>query len=176
MRVILAALAMHYMSYHPKYSTVAYCVSQLLDAVDGHAARYLGQASKFGAVLDMVTDRYVPPLRSISRLPILVGFLWSGTICADDRATTSCLLCYLSSAYPQRALIFQFLIALDFSSHYMHMYRYLVHVPASVSTRESYSFARSSLVTGSKSHKLVTSDVSRILWFYYNDPVRLPHP
>ena len=50
---------MHYMNHHPKYSTVAYCVSQLLDAVDGHAARYLGQASKFGAVLDMVTDRYV---------------------------------------------------------------------------------------------------------------------
>jgi CDP-diacylglycerol--inositol 3-phosphatidyltransferase len=124
-RVILAALAMHYMNYHPKYSTFAYCISQLLDAVDGHAARYLGQASKFGAVLDMVTDR----------------------------ATTSCLLCYLSSVYPQYALVFQFLIALDFSSHYMHMY--------------------SSLVTGSKSHKLVTSDVSRILWFYYNDPTTL---
>jgi len=56
-RIILAALAMHYMNHHPVYSTVAYCVSQLLDAVDGHAARYLGQASKFGAVLDMVTDR-----------------------------------------------------------------------------------------------------------------------
>jgi len=124
-RVILAALAMHYMNHHPIYSTVAYCISQLLDAVDGHAARYLGQASKFGAVLDMVTDR----------------------------ATTSCLLCYLSSAYPQHALIFQFLIALDFSSHYMHMY--------------------SSLVTGSTSHKLVTSDVSRILWLYYNDPTTL---
>ena len=57
--MLLAALAMHYMNHHPKYSTIAYCVSQLLDAVDGHAARYLGQASKFGAVLDMVTDRYV---------------------------------------------------------------------------------------------------------------------
>jgi len=66
-----------------------------------------------------------------------------------DRCTTSCLLCYLSSAYPSWALFFQFLIALDFSSHYMHMY--------------------SSLVTGSRSHKLVTSDVSRILWYYYND-------
>ena len=63
-RIILAALAMHYMNHHPKYSTVAYCVSQLLDAVDGHAARYLGQASKFGAVLDMVTDRYVSPPHS----------------------------------------------------------------------------------------------------------------
>ncbi|KIJ68964.1 hypothetical protein HYDPIDRAFT_80498 [Hydnomerulius pinastri MD-312] len=120
-RVILAGLSLHFMSYHPKYCTLAYCISCLLDAVDGQAARALGQTSKFGAVLDMVTDR----------------------------CTTSCLLCYLSSAYPSYALIFQFLIALDFSSHYMHMY--------------------SSLVTGSRSHKLVTSDVSRILWYYYND-------
>ncbi|KAI0028116.1 CDP-diacylglycerol-inositol 3-phosphatidyltransferase [Vararia minispora EC-137] len=120
-RVLLAAMALHYMSYHPKYCTVLYCISSLLDAVDGQAARALGQASKFGAVLDMVTDR-----------------------CA-----TACLLTYLASAYPNKALLFQFIIALDFASHYMHMY--------------------SSLVTGSKSHKLVTSDVSRILWWYYND-------
>jgi len=120
-RVILAGLSLHFMSYHPKYCTLAYVISCLLDAVDGQAARALGQTSKFGAVLDMVTDR----------------------------CTTSCLLCYLSSVYPDYAILFQFLIALDFSSHYMHMY--------------------SSLVTGSTSHKLVTSDVSRILWLYYND-------
>ncbi|TFY81767.1 hypothetical protein EWM64_g2244 [Hericium alpestre] len=120
-RILLAGLALHYMSYHPKYCTLAYAVSCLLDAVDGQAARALGQTSKFGAVLDMVTDR----------------------------CTTSCLLCYLSSAYPEYALVFQALISLDFASHYMHMY--------------------SSLVTGSRSHKLVTSDVSRILWLYYND-------
>ncbi|KAG6854631.1 hypothetical protein C0991_004233 [Blastosporella zonata] len=120
-RIILAGLSLHFMSYHPKYCTLAYVVSCLLDAVDGQAARALNQTSKFGAVLDMVTDR----------------------------CTTSCLLCYLASAYPDVAILFQFLIALDFSSHYMHMY--------------------SSLVTGARSHKLVTSDVSRILWRYYND-------
>jgi CDP-diacylglycerol--inositol 3-phosphatidyltransferase len=48
------------MSYHPKYCTIAYVISCLLDAVDGQAARALGQTSKFGAVLDMVTDRLVP--------------------------------------------------------------------------------------------------------------------
>ncbi|PFH50654.1 hypothetical protein AMATHDRAFT_60612 [Amanita thiersii Skay4041] len=120
-RVLLAGLSLHFMSYHPKYCTLLYVISCLLDAVDGQAARALGQTSKFGAVLDMVTDR----------------------------CTTSCLLCYLSSAYPDYAILFQFLIALDFSSHYMHMY--------------------SSLMTGSRSHKLVTSDVSHILWLYYND-------
>jgi phosphatidylglycerophosphate synthase len=46
--------------------------------------------------------------------PVLIGGL---------RCTTSCLLCYLSSAYPAYALFFQFLISLDFASHYMHMYR-----------------------------------------------------
>ncbi|KDR81535.1 hypothetical protein GALMADRAFT_89576 [Galerina marginata CBS 339.88] len=120
-RVIMAGLSLHYMSYHPIYCTLLYGFSCLLDAVDGQAARALKQTSKFGAVLDMVTDR----------------------------CTTSCLLCYLSAAYPDYSILFQFLIALDFSSHYMHMY--------------------SSLVTGSTSHKLVTSDVSRILWLYYND-------
>ncbi|KAH7923874.1 CDP-diacylglycerol--inositol 3-phosphatidyltransferase [Leucogyrophana mollusca] len=120
-RILLAGVSLYFMSTHPKYCTLAYVISCLLDAVDGQAARALGQTSKFGAVLDMVTDR----------------------------CTTSCLLCYLSSAYPAYAIVFQSLIALDFSSHYMHMY--------------------SSLVTGSRSHKLVTSDVSRILWYYYND-------
>jgi len=124
-RVILAAVSLQYMSYHPKYCTIAYCVSCLLDAFDGMAARKLGQTSKFGAVLDMVTDR----------------------------CTTSCLLCYLSSAYPSFATVFQFLISLDFSSHYMHMY--------------------SSLVTGSRSHKVIQGDVSRILRLYYNDPTTL---
>jgi CDP-alcohol phosphatidyltransferase-like enzyme len=57
-RIILAGLSLHYMSYHPKYCTLLYCISCLLDAVDGQAARALGQTSKFGAVLDMVTDRY----------------------------------------------------------------------------------------------------------------------
>ncbi|KZT44069.1 CDP-diacylglycerol--inositol 3-phosphatidyltransferase [Sistotremastrum suecicum HHB10207 ss-3] len=124
-RIILAGFALHFMEDHPKYCTVLYGVSCLLDAFDGMAARALGQTSKFGAVLDMVTDR----------------------------CTTSCLLCFLSSAYPSYATLFQFLITLDFSSHYMHMY--------------------SSLVTGARSHKTVTSDVSRILWYYYNDSTTL---
>ncbi|QRW14465.1 CDP-alcohol phosphatidyltransferase [Ceratobasidium sp. AG-Ba] len=122
-RVILAGISLHYMGTHPGTCTLLYGVSCLLDAVDGQAARALNQTSKFGAVLDMVTDR----------------------------CTTSCLLCYLASRYTSYATLFQMLITLDFSSHYMHMY--------------------SSLVTGSKSHKAVTSEVSRILWYYYNNSV-----
>ncbi|OCF36219.1 CDP-diacylglycerol-inositol 3-phosphatidyltransferase [Kwoniella heveanensis BCC8398] len=120
-RVITAAAALYYIPSHPKACTALYATSALLDAVDGQAARALGQTSKFGAVLDMVTDR-----------------------CA-----TACLLTFLTRAYPDWSLMFMFLITLDFSSHYIHMY--------------------SSLTTGSASHKAVTSDVSKILWYYYND-------
>jgi CDP-diacylglycerol--inositol 3-phosphatidyltransferase len=56
-RVLLAGVSLHFMSYHPKYCTIAYCISALLDAVDGQVARARGETSKFGAVLDMVTDR-----------------------------------------------------------------------------------------------------------------------
>ncbi|KAF8894539.1 phosphatidylinositol synthase [Infundibulicybe gibba] len=121
-RVILAGVSLHFMSYHPKYCTIAYVISCLLDAVDGLAARTLGQTSKFGAVLDMVTDR----------------------------CTTSCLLCYLSSAYPDYAIVFQLLIALDFSSHYMHMYRYAYSCAPGYIPLTQLPLIPSSLVTGSR--------------------------
>ncbi|KAG6878707.1 hypothetical protein C0993_011522 [Termitomyces sp. T159_Od127] len=54
-RILLAGLSLHFMSYHPKYCTLLYVVSCLLDAVDGQAARALNQTSKFGAVLDMAS-------------------------------------------------------------------------------------------------------------------------
>ncbi|KAG1461247.1 hypothetical protein G6F46_003551 [Rhizopus delemar] len=44
------------MPEHPKVCVPLYCISCLLDAVDGNAARYFDQCSKFGSVLDMVTD------------------------------------------------------------------------------------------------------------------------
>jgi len=59
----------------------------------------------------------------------------------------------------------------------MHMYRCvglscLLLVPHRVFI---YLVLFSSLVTGSRSHKLVTSEVSRILWYYYNDSVSLSY-
>jgi len=82
------------MPLHPRTCSLLYSVSCLLDALDGYAARYFEQSTKFGAVLDMVTDR----------------------------CTTACLLVFLSSAFPRWALIFQGLISLDLASHYVHMY------------------------------------------------------
>ena len=121
-RILLAASSLYFMRWHPKYCTWLYIISCLLDAFDGMAARRFGQsmclpsvwypyfqltfsscfannlcliASKFGAVLDMVTDR----------------------------CTTACLLCYLCSAYPSYTVCFQAIVSIDLASHYMHMYR-----------------------------------------------------
>ncbi|KAK1760642.1 CDP-diacylglycerol--inositol 3-phosphatidyltransferase [Echria macrotheca] len=93
-RIVLAIGALWYMPLHPRTCSALYSVSCLLDALDGYAARYLNQSTKFGAVLDMVTDR----------------------------CTTACLLVFLSSAFPRWAILFQGLISLDFASHYVHMY------------------------------------------------------
>ncbi|KAK9352800.1 CDP-alcohol phosphatidyltransferase-domain-containing protein [Lipomyces doorenjongii] len=92
-RVVLALGSLAVMRYHPKICTWLYVVSCLLDAFDGAAARKFNQSTKFGAILDMVTDR----------------------------CTTSCLICFLSSRYPNWAIFYQLLISLDLASHYMHM-------------------------------------------------------
>jgi CDP-diacylglycerol--inositol 3-phosphatidyltransferase len=93
-RIVLAIASLYYMPLHPRTCSLLYSFSCLLDALDGYAARYFNQSTRFGAVLDMVTDR----------------------------CTTSCLLVFLSSAFPRWAIVFQGLISLDFASHYLHMY------------------------------------------------------
>ncbi|KAL3426749.1 CDP-diacylglycerol-inositol 3-phosphatidyltransferase [Phlyctema vagabunda] len=122
-RIVLALGALYYMPLHPRTCSLLYSISCLLDALDGYAARYFEQSTRFGAVLDMVTDR----------------------------CTTSCLLVFLSSAWPRWALLFQGLISLDFASHYIHMYSTLV------------------MGTGDQSHKKVDKSRSWILHLYYTN-------
>ena len=93
-RIVLAIASLYYMPLHPRTCSILYSVSCLLDALDGYAARYFEQSTRFGAVLDMVTDR----------------------------CTTACLLVFLSTAFPRWAIVFQGLVSLDLASHYMHMY------------------------------------------------------
>lgn len=86
------------MPLHPLRCSFIYATSCLLDALDGYLARKLSQHTKFGAVLDMVTDR----------------------------CTTTCLLVFLATAMPRWAMVFQLLISLDLASHYVHMYTTLI--------------------------------------------------
>jgi len=82
------------MPLHPRTCCLLYSISCILDAFDGYAARRLDQSTRFGAVLDMVTDR----------------------------CTTTSLLVFLASAFPRFSLVFQGLISLDFASHFIHVY------------------------------------------------------
>ncbi|KAG7661730.1 PIS1 [[Candida] subhashii] len=96
-RIITAILSFICMKNHPIYTLIFYGISGFLDAFDGYAARRYNQGTRFGAVLDMVTDR-----------------------CA-----TSSLIVYLAVLYPQFTIGWQILVSLDLASHYMHMYAML---------------------------------------------------
>lgn len=120
-RIITAILSFMTMQNHPLATAFLYTTSCLLDALDGTMARKYDQCSGLGAVLDMVTDR----------------------------STTSGMMCYLCMAYPEYAVIFQVLLAIDISSHYMHMY--------------------ASLTEGATSHKQVSAESSKLLHLYYTN-------
>ncbi|KAK7938405.1 hypothetical protein WMY93_001731 [Mugilogobius chulae] len=103
-RVVLALLSFLLMPCCPWPAVFCYLLSALLDAFDGHAARALNQSTKFGAMMDMLTDR-----------------------CA-----TMCLLVNLSLLYPgytfffqvspDYTFLFQVSMCLDISSHWLHLH------------------------------------------------------
>ena len=94
-RVILGIVAFVYAFDNYKITVLAYSASQLLDALDGYAARALNQSSMFGAVLDMVTDR----------------------------VSSNILLMVLAVIYGKEYFsLFALLASLDYSSHWFSMY------------------------------------------------------
>jgi len=97
-RIFLALLSFWFMPTNYSMAAWCYIISGLLDAVDGHAARLLGQSSKFGAMLDMLTDR-----------------------CA-----TMCLLTTLSTFYPSFMFLFQLSMIIDISCHWLHLHTSLL--------------------------------------------------
>jgi CDP-diacylglycerol--inositol 3-phosphatidyltransferase len=124
-RVVLMFVGFYYMPTCYVTAGTCYLLSQLLDAFDGHAARAYNQCTKFGAVLDMVTDR----------------------------VSTAGLLVCLSLFYPKMVFVFQFLIVLDISSHWIQVY--------------------STLLRGETSHKKIDQSGNIVLRLYYTSRVVL---
>ncbi|CBJ25954.1 CDP-diacylglycerol-inositol 3-phosphatidyltransferase [Ectocarpus siliculosus] len=92
-RVALVLASYYLAETNWKASSCFYLVAFAGDAVDGHVARKFKQASRFGAVLDMVTDR----------------------------CSTAGLLLVLSRLYDRRhAFAFLVLMFIDLFSHWMH--------------------------------------------------------
>lgn len=97
-RVVLALISFYFMPTSWFVAVVCYCVSGLLDAVDGHAARYFNQSTKFGAILDQLTDR----------------------------CGTMCLLVTLSNFYPKYMFLFQLSMTIDIACHWIHLHSSLL--------------------------------------------------
>ncbi|XP_062456886.1 LOW QUALITY PROTEIN: CDP-diacylglycerol--inositol 3-phosphatidyltransferase, partial [Rhea pennata] len=93
-RVALVAAAFCLMGGKPGPAAACYVLAGLLDAVDGHLARLLDQGTRFGALLDMLTDR-----------------------CASVG-----LLLRLALLYPPAAPLLQLAAALDVASHWLHLH------------------------------------------------------
>ncbi|CAG0883544.1 unnamed protein product [Cyprideis torosa] len=94
MRIILAVFAILVMQLSHQLTFWAYFISALLDAVDGHAARTYNQSTKFGAMLDQLTDR----------------------------CCTLALCMVLCALYPTFAFFFQFVSIIDISCHWIHLH------------------------------------------------------
>lgn len=97
-RIILALFSFYYMPSSPGLAAGSYILSGFLDAFDGQAARMFNQGTKFGAMLDMLTDR----------------------------CGTMCLLVTLSHFYPKYMFIFQVSMTIDIACHWLHLHTTVV--------------------------------------------------
>ncbi|KAF4520719.1 hypothetical protein B566_EDAN004839 [Ephemera danica] len=97
-RVILALISFYFMPTNHEIAIWCYVTSALLDAFDGHAARYFNQSTKFGAILDMLTDR----------------------------CGTMCLLVTLCLFYPRYTFLFQLSMTIDIACHWIHLHASLM--------------------------------------------------
>ncbi|XP_011632698.1 CDP-diacylglycerol--inositol 3-phosphatidyltransferase isoform X1 [Pogonomyrmex barbatus] len=97
-RVILALISFYFMRTDYIIATWCYVISSLLDAIDGHAARYYNQSTKFGAILDQLTDR--------------IG--------------TTCLMVTLCLFYPAYTFWFQLSISIDIACHWIYLHTTLL--------------------------------------------------
>uniref|UniRef100_A0A0N4ZN08 CDP-diacylglycerol--inositol 3-phosphatidyltransferase n=1 Tax=Parastrongyloides trichosuri TaxID=131310 RepID=A0A0N4ZN08_PARTI len=93
-RIILGILSFMTMRHCPLTTAILYGTSGFLDALDGHLARTYNQSSRFGAMLDQLTDR----------------------------CTFMALLICLSVFYPSFTFIFQMIAIIDIASHWLHLH------------------------------------------------------
>jgi CDP-diacylglycerol--inositol 3-phosphatidyltransferase len=93
-RIIFLVISLFYMPTQYVQASLFYGISALLDAFDGYAARHFKQSTRFGGILDQLTDR--------------VG--------------TLSLLMVLCTLYPKYMLFFQLSAMLDIASHWMYVW------------------------------------------------------
>lgn len=92
-RVILLFVSLLFINTSPITFLFIYVISFGLDVLDGPVARAYGQTSHFGAMLDMITDKFSTPALCLT----------------------------LSNKYNSYAVIFTGVLTLDIVSHYFHI-------------------------------------------------------
>merc|ERR1712029_170042 len=97
-RILLALISFYFMPTNHIVASWCYILSCFLDTLDGYAARVLNQSTKFGAMLDMITDR-----------------------CA-----TMGLLVTLCTFYPEWVYFFQMSMTIDIACHWIHLHMSLL--------------------------------------------------
>jgi len=98
LRIILVLISFYYMPTNYVACGISYMLSVGLDMVDGYAARLLNQSSRFGAMLDQLTDR-------------------CGTLG---------LLVALSLFYPKYIFLFQISMTIDIACHWLYLHSALL--------------------------------------------------
>ena len=136
-RIFLAILSFWFMPTNYVVAGWCYILSGLLDAFDGHAARAFNQSTKFGAMLDMLTDR-----------------------CA-----TMCLLATLGTFYPRWLFFFQLSMTIDMSCHWIHLHTSTLQVSYSRYTKLHDQLIY--CLQGRTSHKFMDGSSNPIMKIYY---------
>lgn len=125
------------------YVTAVWCymISALLDAFDGHAARHFNQSTRFGAMLDQLTDR----------------------------CGTMCLLVTLSHFYPKYMFWFQLSMTIDIACHWLYLHTTTLQgIIFKCKTKwENMLQTDFSLFLGKTSHKFVDMSGNPIMRLYY---------
>ncbi|KAJ9578385.1 hypothetical protein L9F63_005391 [Diploptera punctata] len=111
-RIVLALISFYFMPTNYAIACWCYIISGLLDAFDGHAARYFNQSTKFGAMLDQLTDR----------------------------CGTMCLLVTLSYFYPHYMFLFQLSMTIDIACHWIHLHTTAVSEKTLLHRKSSHKF------------------------------------
>nr|ACO10899.1 CDP-diacylglycerol--inositol 3-phosphatidyltransferase [Caligus rogercresseyi] len=102
-RILLLLISMLSMQHFYVLTSLCYGLSAALDMFDGLAARHWAQSSRFGALLDMLTDR-------------------CGTLA---------LVYTLGTFYPSYAFFFSLMSLIDISMHWLHTHVSLLKGQAS---------------------------------------------
>ena len=133
-RIVFMILSFTVCFTQPFVAAVCYCISQGLDAVDGQVARHFKQCSKFGAVLDMLTDRSAREharahnVSATKKKMMTKRVRGSRLLCHSLSVrlfhlsmSTAVLLIVLALQYQSLWGFFAFLVVLDIVSHWFQM-------------------------------------------------------